>query len=134
MEWRDETSLNILKKRNKNSSKTPSNISAENRKINIIHVNLRHNCILIVNNDLLVFRKNFTDSPLCSCGQVEDSCHFFFLCTLYNQARNRLCTCNELLKIDQIKIIDKHCLLLGNEILTINVLVHNYIRDSSRFD
>ena len=50
-------------------------------------------------------------SPIFSSGQVEDSYH----CTLSKQARNRLY--NELLKIDQINIIDNHCLLWGNEIL-----------------
>ena len=36
-------------------------------------------------------------------------------CPSYNQARNRLF--NELLKIDQINIIDTHFLLWGNEAL-----------------
>ena len=61
----------------------------------------------------------------------------FLSSTLYNQARNRLF--NELLMIDQINIIDTQCLLLGSETIhdTLNkkiVLVHNYIRESSRFD
>ena len=57
---------------------------------------------------------------------------------IYKQARNRLF--NELLKIDQINIIDTHFLLWGNEALpeSLNKIifahVHNYIRDSSRFN
>ena len=45
----------------------------------------------------------------------------------------------ELLKVDEINIIDSHFLLWGNEALLefLNKLifahVHNYIRDSSRF-
>ena len=72
---REATSLNIFKKRiNKNSPKPSSYFSVENRKINIIHTKLRHNCIL--NKDL--FRRNIIGSPLCYCGQIEDSYHFFF--------------------------------------------------------
>ena len=55
-------------------------------------------------------------SPICSCGQVEISYHFFFSCPSYNQARNRFF--NELLKIDQIHtIIDTHFLHWGHEAL-----------------
>ena len=78
-------------------------------------------------------------SPLCSCGQVEDLYHFLFSYTLYNQESNHLF--NELLKIDQIYIIDNYCLLLGKEILPESrntkkklALVQNYVRDSSRFN
>ena len=117
-----------------NIPKPPNYFSAGNRKINIIHTKLRHNCIL--NNDL--FRRNVIGSLLCSCGQVENSYHFFFSCPLYKQARNRLF--NELLKIDQTNIIDTHLLLWGNEALpeSLNKIifahVHYYIRDSSRFN
>ena len=93
IEAREAASLNIFKKHiNKNIPKSPTYFSAGNRKINIIHTKLRHNCIL--NNDL--FRRNIIGSPLCSCGQVENSYNFFFSCPLYNQ------TFNELLKIDQL--------------------------------
>ena len=135
IEAREATSLTIFKKHiNRNIPKPPNYFSAGNRKINIIHTKLRHNCIL--NNDL--FRRNIIGSPLCSCGQVENSYHFFFSCPLYKQARNRLF--NELLKIDQTNIIDTHLLLWGNEALpeSLNKIifahVHNYIRDSSRFN
>ena len=45
------------------------------------------------------------------------TCITFYVhsCTLYNQERNRLF--NELLKKDQIDIIDNYCLFLGKEIL-----------------
>ena len=90
---------------NKNIPKPPTYFSVGNRKINIIHTKLRHNCIQ--NNDL--FRSNIIGSPLCSCGQVENSNIFFFSCPLYYQAFN------ELLKIDQVDIIDTHFLLWGKE-------------------
>lgn len=44
------------------------------RFLNIIHTRLRHNCAL--NNDL--FRCNIINSPLCSCGKLEDTYHYFF--------------------------------------------------------
>ena len=47
-EAREATSLTIFKKHiNKNIPKPPNYFSAGNRKINIIHTKLRHNCILI---------------------------------------------------------------------------------------
>ena len=52
--------------------------------LNIIHTKFRHNCIF--NNNL--FRRNIIGS-LCYCDHVEDTNHFFFSCTWYNQ-RNHL--------------------------------------------
>ena len=89
---------------------------------------------LYTNNDR--FRRNIIGSPLCSSGQVENSYHFFF--TYLYQARNRLF--KEVLKINQINIIDTHFFLCGNDTLPESVnkiifaLVHNYIRDSNRFN
>ena len=34
--------------------------------------------------------KNITDSPLCSCGSVENAQHFFFHCHIYQAQRNEL--------------------------------------------
>ena len=122
-------------KRNINTihRKPPPYFSFGKRYINIIHTKLRHNCIL--NNDL--YRRNIIESPLCSCGLVEDSYHFFFSCKLYNYARINLL--NELLQIQEIQIIDTNCLLWGIDTLSdelnrkIFSSVHNYIRDSRRF-
>ena len=52
------------------------------RFLNIIHTKLRHNCAL--NNDL--FRCNIINSPLCSCGKLEDTYHYFFTCNKYKDA------------------------------------------------
>ena len=54
------------------------------RKAQILHTRLPTNCSL----DL--FMKNITDSPLCSCGSVEDAEHFFFHCHKYLAQRNEV--------------------------------------------
>jgi hypothetical protein len=57
-----------------------------NRRLNILHTRLGHNCIL--NKDL--FRCNIINSPLCTCGKIEDEYHHFFTCPRYKDARNVL--------------------------------------------
>ena len=56
------------------------------RYTNIVHTKLRHNCA--PNSDL--FRCKIIDSPFCSCGRLEDTYHYFFICTKYTTARNDL--------------------------------------------
>ena len=34
--------------------------------------------------------KNITESPLCRCGSIEDTQHYFFLCRFYQGPRNTL--------------------------------------------
>ena len=42
-------------------------------------------CCSSLNYDL--FRKNITDSSLCTCNQVETAAHFLLYCPLYNRQR-----------------------------------------------
>ena len=79
-------------------TKQPSHFIAGNRKINIVHTKLRHNCILSNN----LFWRNIIGFPFCFCGQIKDSYHFLFSGTLNNQAKT---VSNEPLKIDQMNII-----------------------------
>ena len=37
-----------------------------------------------------LFVKNISDSPLCLCGSIENTQHFFFHCTIYQAERNEL--------------------------------------------
>ena len=57
--------------------------------------------------------KNILDSPLCSCGMIEDNYHFFFQCPNYSQLRHIL-----LHKTSQICIPSTQNFLHGNKYLT----------------
>ena len=60
-----------------NNNHPPDYFSHGDRTLNILHTKLRLNCIL--NCDL--HRYNIIDSPLCTCGKIEDTYHYlFFLC------------------------------------------------------
>ena len=116
----------------------PSYFSHGNRRLNIIHTKLRHNCIL--NYDL--YRRNIIESPNCSCGTPEDPYHFFFVCNKYQYAREKLfrdllCLTKPNIKLN---IIDCHLLLWGDESQNVEInkyifqSVHKFIRDSGRFN
>ena len=60
---------------------------AKNRKAQILHTRLRTNCSSL---NLDLFLKGITDSPMCRCGSIENSQHFFFHCPYYQQQRNAL--------------------------------------------
>ena len=45
------------------------------RKVHILHTCLRTNCSSL-NLDLFV--KNISDSPMCTCGSIEEAHHYFF--------------------------------------------------------
>ena len=57
------------------------------RKAQILHTRLRTNYNSL---NLDLFLKNISDSPLCSCGNNENTQHFFFLCKHYQAQRNAL--------------------------------------------
>ena len=58
-----------------------------NRKLQILHSRLRIGCSAL---NLDLFTKNITDSPLCSCGSIENSQHYFFHCRNYQAIRHEL--------------------------------------------
>lgn len=111
----------------------PSYFSFGDRFYNIIHTKLRHNCIL--NCDL--FRYNIIDSPLCTCGKVEDTYHYFFSCTKYACARNELF--NNVFKIQNLNLVNPHVLLWGDVTISDSInenlfsMVHLFIKKSERF-
>lgn len=83
-------------------------------------------------------RCKIIDSPLCSCGKVEDAYHYFFSCVKYNIPRNDLF--NVIFRIENLNIIDTHVLLWGdnsfsiteNENLFFNVQL--FLKRSRRFN
>lgn len=103
------------------------------RFFNIIHTRLRHNCVL--NSDL--FRCNIINSPLCSCGKLEDTYHYFFTCNKYKEARNVML--NEIFNIVNLNIVNTHVLLWGDNAISVSEnkllfsLVYRYIKGTKRF-
>ena len=57
------------------------------RKSQILHTRLRTNCGSLFND---LFLKNISESPLCSCGSVENTQHFFLRCPRYIEHRTLL--------------------------------------------
>ena len=102
-----------------------------NRKPQILHSRLRTGCSAL---NLDLFTKNITDSPLCSCGSIENSQHYFFHCRNYQAIRHDL-----LNSISLIQNPSLHLLLYGDPALpeesnrSIFDHVHNYILKSRRF-
>ena len=72
---------------NKNETPVPKYYYSKNRKAQILHTRLRKNCSSL---NLDLFLKGITDSPMCRCGSIENSQHFFFHCPYYQQKRNAL--------------------------------------------
>ena len=89
---------------------------------------------------MISFKKRITDSPLCLCGNVENTDHYFMRCTLYRKQRAEL---NH--KISKHPSVTLQILLFGNPLLSFptNTLifeaVHKYvllslIRSASNID
>ena len=102
-----------------------------NRWAQILHTRLRTNCSSL-NIDL--FNKNISDSPLCSCGSIEDAQHFFFHCRHYTVQRNALLNAVSTYIVPSLK-----CILYGDPSLSLelnsNIFQHvqKFIIDTKRF-
>ena len=116
---------------NRDRASIPKYYYVGSRKSQILHTRLRTNCSCL-NYDL--FLKNIIDSPLCRCGNIETTYHFFFSCPYYVQQRLELSTA-----IRQHRTLTLDLLLFGGPSLSqdINALVFNkvqtYILDTRRF-
>ena len=73
------------------------------------HSRLRTGCSAL---NLDLFTKNITDYPLCSCGSIENSQHYFFSCRNYQAIRHEL-----LNSISLIQNPSLHLLLYGDPAL-----------------
>ena len=115
---------------NKNRTPVPKHFYTGSRQFQILHTRLRTNCSSL-NNDL--FLKNITDSPLCRCGSIENTQHFFLQCPFYLEQRAEL--------LDSLSRFETslNLLLYGNASLSFNTnfmifdRVQKYIRDTKRF-
>ena len=111
---------------------TPKHYFVGNRREQILHTRLRTNCSSLNQH---LFEKNIVESPMCRCGEVEDTRHFFFSCPYYNAIRNTL-----LLTVSQFCTPSTDTLLHGNLCLpfelnkAIFTSVQQFIVLSKRFD
>lgn len=85
VEARQSASVNSFKQfLNKNKVPVPKYYYTGSRQGQILHVRLRTNCSGL---NLDLFLKNITESPLCRCGSIEDTQHFFFHCPFFQAQR-----------------------------------------------
>ena len=129
---RSANSLSSFKRLlNSNVVRAPKYFYAGNRRDQILHARLRTNCSSLAHD---LFSKNIVDSPLCHCGEVETTSHYFFHCQRYVNFRQ-----------DLENAVTKHTnctlntLLFGNKSLTysenleIFSAVHHYVYLTKRF-
>ena len=135
VETRQSETLSKFMNSISNTTKLPPlYFSFGDRRLNIIHTRIRHHCIL--NKDL--FRCNIIDSPLCTCGSVEDEYHYFFSCNKYRNARHELF--DKIFMINKLHIVNTHVLLWGDSALSnkeneyLFSLIHTFIKHSNRFN
>lgn len=101
------------------------------RRIQMLHTRLRTKCSSL---NYEIYLKNLTESPLCRCGSIENSEHYFFYCHYYRNQRNEL-----LQSLTQICQVSVDVLLYGDNSLSIDTntrifqIVQKYIKDTKRF-
>ena len=116
---------------NRDRSHDPKHFYSSNRHVQALHTRLRTQCSTL-NHDL--FKKNISDTPLCRCGSIENTHHFFFKCPFYNIVRNDL-----LHKVSTLLEVPLKLLLYGNPNLSNDLntrifeSVHKYILKTKCF-
>ena len=114
----------------KDLQSVPTYYYCGSRKAKILHARLRTGCSSL-NMDL--FHKTITESPLCRCGSIEDTQHYFF-CRFYQGPRNTLLNACTTYQNTSLSL-----LLFGSSTLSLeaNIAilehVHKYILDTKRF-
>ena len=115
----------------KDLQSVPTYYYCGSRKAQILHARLRTGCSSL-NMDL--FHKNITESPLCRCGSIEDTQHYFVHCRFYQGPRNTLLNACTTYQNPSLSL-----LLFGSSTLSLeaNIAilehVHKYILDTKRF-
>ena len=132
LQIRSSDSVNSFKSQlNRGASVVPKYYYSGNRKLQILHTRLRTNCSSL-SNDL--FLKNISETPLCLCGNVENTEHYFMHCRIYEAQRAELSQ-----TVSQYSPFTLETLLFGNNTLPLNInilivdAVHTYIKDTKRF-
>ena len=90
----------------------PNYYNSGNRKLQILHTRLRSSCSSL-SNDLSL--KNISESPLCLCGNVETTEHYYMHYWIYEAQRAELSQ-----TVSQYSPFTLETLLFGNNTLPLN--------------
>ena len=74
-------------KLNSNITKPPPYYFSGSRLGQIYHARIRLNCSSLRYH---LFQKNIIGNPVCECGEIENTSHFFLHCNLYGKLRHDL--------------------------------------------
>ena len=102
------------------------------RNLQVLHARLRTDCSSLNKH---LFDKNIVQSPLCLCGQIENTYHFLFVCPNFHTQRQTMFT-----TVGSITDISLRALLYGDDNLStdnnhiIFDAVHQFISTSKRFE
>lgn len=116
---------------NNDLPKVPGYFYTGDRKLQILHTRLRTHCSSLCSD---LFDKNIINSPYCECGAIENSHHYFLVCSQYTHLRTEM-----LNSISQVCSPTMDVILQGNPTLTYESnaalfsVIRNYIRDTKRF-
>ena len=114
-----------------NRHSPPADYNAGKRLGQIYHSRLRTKCSSL---DKHLFSKNIADSPLCTCGSVENTKHFILECPLHFNLRREMLTV-----ISEFCLPSLDVILFGNPDLTIHSntqifnAVQSFILKTKRF-
>lgn len=129
---RDSSSLNAFKSKiNANLNVPPKYYFIGKRLGQVHHARLRTNCSSLNQH---LFSKNIIDSHMCTCGSIEDTHHFFFLCDRFVNLRQEL-----LNKVSELCQPTLNVLLFGNPELSFEqntrlfLVVQDFIIRTKRF-
>ena len=115
----------------KDLQSVPTYYYCGSRKAQILYARLRTGCSSL-NMDL--FHKNIPESPLCRCGSIEYTQHYFFHCKFYQGPRNtplNACTTYQNPSLSLLLFGSSTLSLEAN--IAILEHVHKYILDTKRF-
>lgn len=130
---RNSNSTASLKHRlNTNLNPPPQYYFIGKRLGQILHTRLRGNCSSLNQH---LFSRNIVQSPLCACGNVENTEHFLLYCPLYNDVRQKMIRSVSHLCRPSINI-----LLYGDQNLSFNdnklifLTVQDFLVQTKRFE
>ena len=114
----------------KDLQSVPTYYYCGSRKAQILHARLRTGCSSL-NMDL--FHTNIAESPLCRCGSIEGTQHYFFHCRFYQGPRNTLNACTTYQNPSLSLLLFRSSTLSLEANIAILEHVHKYILDTKRF-